>query len=140
MRHAKPYRKLSRQRSHYRALLRNLALALFQHGRIQTTLTKAKEVRRFIDRLITLGKKGTLHNRRLALALLGPQKAMVHKVFTELAERYKSRKGGYTRIIPLKRRSGDAAPLVIFELVDHVTVKKEKTKKVDDKEKTASAA
>src|SRR3954464_5746596 len=97
-RHAKPYRKLSRQRSHYRALMRNLALALFQHERIETTVHKAKEVRRFVDKLITLGKKGGMHNRRRAFSLFGNiitkgaegkrVDIIGEKVFGEFAKRY----------------------------------------------------
>lgn len=128
MRHAKKIRKLSRQRSHYRALMRNMAFSLFQHERIQTTLPKAKESRRFIERIITLGKKGSLHDRRNAMALMGnkiihnadgTKTDVVGKVFGELANRYKNRTGGYTRIYRLAReRSGDAAPMAILELVD----------------------
>lgn len=127
MRHAKPYRKLSRQRSHYRALMRNLTFSLIQHERIETTLPKAKEVRRFAEKIITLGKRGDLHARRRAMALMGNK--MIHqtkgktdvvgKVFTDLSKRYKSRPGGYTRIIRVARaRPGDAAQMAILELVD----------------------
>lgn len=129
MQHKKAYRKLSRQRSHYRALMRNMAFSLFQHERIQTTETKAKEMRRFVEKIITLGKKGGLHNRRRALALMGnkivhdsktgEKTDVIGKVFTELAERYKNRSGGYTRIYKLAReRAGDAAPMALIELVD----------------------
>ncbi len=126
MRHAKPYRKLSRQRSHYRALLRNLAAALFQHERIETTLIKAKEIRPFVDKIITLGRKGGLHNRRRAFSLLGNKIInpggqnrldVLDKVFGELATRLKDRNGGYTRIIKLGTRPGDAAPMAIMEII-----------------------
>lgn len=126
MRHQKPYRKLSRQRSHYRALLRNLALALFQKERIRTTLIKAKESRSFIEKIITLGKDGSLHARRRAIALMGNKTIStggervnaVEKVFNEFKKRYANRAGGYTRIIRLTPRPGDAAPMAYLELVD----------------------
>jgi large subunit ribosomal protein L17 len=126
MRHQKPFRKLSRQRSHYRALLRNLALALFQKERIRTTLVKAKESRSFIEKIITLGKEGSLHSRRRAIALMGNKSILtagkrvdaVEKVFTEFKKRYAARAGGYTRIIRLAPRPGDAAPMAYLELVD----------------------
>lgn len=126
MRHAKPYRKLSRQRSHYRALMRNLALGLFENERIVTTLAKAKEVRRFVDSIITLAKAGGMHDRRRAFALMGNKtittsegtRDPLQKVFTEFSKRYESRPGGYTRIIKLGYRPGDAAPKAILELVD----------------------
>ncbi len=126
MRHAIPYRKLSRQRSHYRALLRNLAFSLFEHEKIRTTESKAKEVRRFVDKLVTLGKSGTLHDRRRALALIGNKVAhtaggekvdIIGKLFKELAPRLAAHKGGYTRITRLHPRPGDAAQMVLLELV-----------------------
>lgn len=126
MRHAKPYRKLSRQRSHYTALMRNLALALFEKERIRTTLTKAKEMRGFVEGIIELGKTGGLHNRRRAFALMGnktvtasgERRDPLAKVFGEFATRYANRKGGYTRIYKLGNRPGDAAPMALIELVD----------------------
>jgi large subunit ribosomal protein L17 len=125
MRHSKPYRKLSRQRSHYNALLRNLAFSLFQYERVRTTLAKAKEVRPFVDQLITLGKSGTLHDRRRAFSLLGNKVSaqpggkrldIVGKIFKDLAAKLPS-KGGYTRIVKLQPRPGDAAPMAYLELV-----------------------
>lgn len=150
MRHSIPYRKLSRQRSHYRALMRNMALALFEHERIETTIAKAKEARRFVDQIITLAKSGTLHDRRRAMSLMGnkithkPNGERVdligQKVFGDLAKRYKSRPGGYTRIIKLARaRPGDAASMVIFELVDRVE-KPVKAKGGEDSATEAAAA
>ncbi|PIR22963.1 MAG: 50S ribosomal protein L17 [Deltaproteobacteria bacterium CG11_big_fil_rev_8_21_14_0_20_45_16] len=127
MRHQISYRKLSRQRHHYKALMRNLAQALFEHERIQTTLPKAKEMRRFVEKIITLGKRGGLHNRRLASALMANQVMhfedkkvdILTKVFGELAKRYENRSGGYTRIYRLAReRAGDAADMALIELVD----------------------
>lgn len=124
MRHRKANRKLGRRSGPRKALLRNLVEGLFlatpteEHAeRIQTTPEKAKEARRLAERLITLGKKGTLAARRRALALL-PNKKAVRKLFNEIAPRYDNREGGYTRILRLgTRRVGDAASLVIFELV-----------------------
>lgn len=127
MRHQKPYRKLSRHRSHYTSLMRNLAHALFQKERIRTTLTKAKECRGFIDQIITLGKDGTLHARRRAFALMGNKVESIangkklnsiDKVFAEFSKRYAGRKGGYTRIIKLTPRPGDCAPMAFLELID----------------------
>ena len=124
MRHRKAHRKLGRRSAPRRALLRNLVEGLFlatpteEHAeRIQTTPAKAKEARRFAERLITLGKKGTLSARRRALQLLHNKKA-VRKLFDEIAPRYEDREGGYTRILRLGTvRVGDAAAQVIFELV-----------------------
>ena len=124
MRHRKAHRKLGRRSGQRRALLRNLVSGLFlakptaDHAeRIQTTPEKAKEARRLAERLVTLGKKGTLAARRRALELL-PNKRAVRKLFQEIAPRYANRQGGYTRILRLgRRRVGDDAPQAIFELV-----------------------
>lgn len=100
-------------------MFRNLAANVLRHEQIETTLQKAKEARRIVDRLITLGKEGTTHARRIAFARLGDG-AMVEKLFTTLAERYKTRAGGYTRVLKMSaRRWGDAAETAILELVDH---------------------
>ena len=117
MRHAKKGRKLGTDASHTKAMLRGLAAALLANERIKTTETRAKEVRTLVDRIITWGKRGDVHSRRLALAELGDQ-ALVKKVFDDIAPRYKEREGGYTRILKLGPRKGDAAPMVIIELVD----------------------
>ena len=109
-------RKLSRYRDQRIALLRGLAGDLIRHERITTTLAKAKETRVVAEKLITHGKKGTLHHRRLALAQI-PDKKVVEKVFDEVAPRYTERAGGYTRIIRLGRRQGDGAAMAIIELV-----------------------
>lgn len=109
-------RKLSRYRDQRIALLRGLVADLIRHERITTTLPKAKETRVVAEKLITHGKKGTLHNRRLALAEV-PNKDVVEKVFDQLAPRYAQRPGGYTRIIKLGPRQGDAAPMAVIELV-----------------------
>lgn len=117
MRHFKRGRKLNRTAAHRKALLANLAASLLRHERIQTTTPKAKELRGVVDGLITLGKRGDLHARRLAIARVGDKEA-VHRLFSDLAERYANRPGGYTRVLPLARRAGDNAPLSLVELVD----------------------
>ncbi len=117
MRHRKAGRKLGRNASHRLALMRNLARALFEHERIITTVAKAKEVRPFVEKLITLAKKGTLHARRLALARL-PDRDSVSKLFSEYGPRFQDRPGGYTRIIKRhERRLGDAGPTAFLELL-----------------------
>src|SRR5690606_30801254 len=123
MRHRKAGRKLGRNASHRRALMRNLARALFLHERIITTVPKAKEVRPFAEKLITLAKRGTLHARRLAVARLG-DKEVVSKLFDEIGPRFADRPGGYTRIIKrLERRLGDAGKTAYLELLKEGEVK-----------------
>ncbi len=117
MRHRSGYRKLNRSASHRKAMFANMAVALIKHEQIKTTLPKAKELRRIVDRLITLGKRGTLHARRQALATLKDTK-IATKLFDELAERYKERPGGYTRVLKAGFRYGDMAPMAYIELVD----------------------
>lgn len=117
MRHLKKGRKLGANAAHRTAMLRSIATALFINERIKTTEARAKEVRGLVDRIITWAKKGDVHSRRLAMAELG-DKALVHKIFAEIAPRYAERQGGYTRILKLGPRKGDAAPMVILELVD----------------------
>ena len=117
MKHRKSGRKLSRSVSHRKALARNMVTSLLQHEQIRTTDAKAKELRGVAERMITLGKRGTLHARRQALSTIR-SKEVTQKVFDELAERYRERPGGYTRVIKLGRRPGDAAPMSIIELVD----------------------
>ncbi len=109
-------RKLSRYKDQRKALLRGLTADLIRHERITTTLAKAKETRVMTEKLITHGKKGTLHNRRTALSKL-PQKDVVAKIFDELGPRYAERPGGYTRIIKLGPRQGDGASMAVIELV-----------------------
>ncbi len=117
MRHLKAGRTLGRNASHRAALMRNLARALFEHGRIITTVAKAKEVRPFVEKLITLAKKGTLHARRLAIARLH-DKQSVAKLFKEIAPRFANRPGGYTRVIKRhERRLGDAGVTAFLELL-----------------------
>ena len=117
MRHAKKGRKLGTDASHNKAMLRSLARALFISERIKTTEARAKEVRSLVERIITWGKKGDVHSRRLALAELNDRE-LVHKIFADIAPRFAEREGGYTRILKLGPRKGDAAPMVIMELVD----------------------
>ncbi len=117
MRHRKRHGKLGRDSAHRKALMRNMVTSLLDHERIETTDAKAKELRRVADRMITLGKKGDLHARRRALSVIR-SKDVAAKVFGELAERYKTREGGYTRVLKVRQRTGDAAPLSIVELVD----------------------
>ena len=117
MRHRMSGRKLNRTSSHRKAMFANMAAALIKHEQITTTLAKAKELRRIVDRLITLGKRGDLHARRQALAVLRDA-ALVDKLFTTLAERYAERPGGYTRVLKAGFRYGDSAPVGIIELVE----------------------
>jgi len=127
MRHRKAGLKLNRTSSHRKAMFRNMVTSLFKHERIRTTDVKAKELRRWADNLITLAKRGDLHARRQALAIVR-EKAVVHKLFEEAAQRYGSVSGGYTRIVKLGRRQGDAAPISMIELVTPEPPKKKKKK------------
>ena len=118
MRHRMAGRKLNRTSSHRKALFSNMAVALIKHEQIKTTLPKAKELRGVVDRLITLGKRGDLHARRIAISRLQGDKQLADKLFSVLAERYKDRPGGYTRVIRAGFRYGDSAPMAVIELVD----------------------
>ena len=111
------YRKLGRNSSQRKALLRGQVTALIHNGKIITTEARAKEVRKFVDKLITYGKRGTLVSRRKALAFVHNDKEVVNKIFNELAKNYETRNGGYTRIIKIKERIGDDALEVKLELV-----------------------
>ena len=126
MRHLNSGRKLNRTSAHRKALMRNLVLSLIQYGRLKTTDAKAKELRRWADRMVTLGKRGDLAAHRRAYAFLGSHGA-VKKLFDEIAPRYSARAGGYTRVTKLGTRHGDAAPLSIIELVERAGAEKEKT-------------
>jgi large subunit ribosomal protein L17 len=119
MRHHRSGKKLGRDASHRKALYSNLAGALIEHGRIKTTAAKAKAVKPFAEQMITLGKRGDLHARRLALAELRSQD-VVHQLFADVAPRFVDRPGGYTRIVKLGPRLGDAAEMVYLEFVDYV--------------------
>jgi large subunit ribosomal protein L17 len=118
MRHQRSGKKLGRDSAHRKALYSNLAGALIEHGRIETTEAKAKAVKPFAEKMITLGKRGDLHARRQALAALRSND-IVHRLFDEVGPRFTDRPGGYTRIVKLGPRQGDAAEMVYLELVDH---------------------
>ena len=112
------YRKLGRDNKHRRSMLANLTKDLIKNERIETTETRAKETRKFVDKMITYGKDGSLVSRRKALAFLQNDTSIVNKVFDDLAKRYAKRNGGYTRILKLSERRGDDALVVILELVE----------------------
>ena len=117
MKHNIAHRKLNRTSSHRKAMFANMSSALIKHEQIRTTLAKAKELRPIVEKLITLGKKGSLHARRHAISRLAPD-AYIDKLFGEVAKRYENRNGGYTRIIKDGNRYGDSAPMAYIELVD----------------------
>jgi len=117
MNHGHGYRKLGRESSHRKALLRNLATSFLEHGKITTTVPKAKELRSVVEKMITLGKRGDLHARRQVESVLFSSDVS-RKVFADLANRFKTRNGGYTRIVRLGERFGDGAEMCNFELVD----------------------
>ena len=121
MKHKVAGRKLGRNPSHRKAMLRNIVTSLLEHERIVTTVPKAKEARRIAEKMITLGKRGDLHARRQALSYIRT-KDIVAKLFDELSEQYADRQGGYTRIIRTGTRYGDAAPMAILELVGYEEV------------------
>ena len=122
MRHRLGLRKLNRTSSHRLAMLRNMTVSLLRHEVIKTTLPKAKELRRWVDRVITLGKRGDLHARRQVLSIVW-DKAVVRKLFDTIGPRFKDRPGGYTRIVKLGIRHGDAAQMALIELVGGETGK-----------------
>ena len=128
MRHARSGKKLGRDSAHRKALYSNLAGALIEHGRIKTTVTKAKAVKPIAEQMITLGRSGDLHARRQATAFLR-SRDVVHKLFAEVAPRFKDRPGGYSRIIKIGPRPGDAAEMVYLELVDEEYVASEREKR-----------
>jgi large subunit ribosomal protein L17 len=130
MRHRKAGVKLGRTGSHRNAMFRNMVTSLLKHDRIQTTDTKAKELRRWVDHVITLAKRGDLHARRQALAIVR-DKTVVHKLFDRVQELFGGREGGYTRLIKVGRRAGDAAPMTMIELI--IPEDKEADKKKKDK-------
>lgn len=128
MRHRKSGRKLNRTAGHRRAMLRNLVTSLLEHEKIMTTDAKAKEVRRFAEKMITLGKRGDLHAMRQALAFI-KKREIVLKVFNILALRYQQRPGGYLRVIKAGRRIGDGAPISVLELIPEEASKESAAKK-----------
>ena len=117
MRHGMSGRKLNRTSSHRKAMFSNMVSSLLEHEQITTTLPKAKELRRIADKMITLGKRGDLHARRQALSVIKDTE-IVGKLLSSLAERYKERNGGYTRVLKAGNRYGDCAPMAVLELVD----------------------
>jgi len=133
MRHRIAGIKLGRTSSHRDAMFRNMVTSLFKYDRIRTTDVKAKELKRWADKIVTLAKQGDLNARRQALAIVR-EKDVVHKLFEEASERFGSISGGYTRVVKVGRRPGDAAPISIVELVAP-----EKSKKKDDKKKKSKA-
>ena len=131
------YRKLGRDNKHRRSMLANLTKEVVNKESITTTDTRAKEVRKFVDKIITYGKKGDLVSRRKALAFLHNDKATVDKIFNDLAKRYENRNGGYTQILKLDERRGDNALMVILRLVEESKKEDKKEEKADKKEKKA---
>lgn len=124
MRHNRKTRTLGRNTSHRIAMIKNMVISLIKNGRIETTEARAKEARRFAEKMVTLGKKGDLHARRLAFAFLRDDEAL-KKLFSEIAPKFNNRKGGYTRILKLGNRLGDAAPVALLEWIDYVVPEKE---------------
>jgi large subunit ribosomal protein L17 len=141
MRHQKQGLKLGRTSSHRSAMFRNMVTSLLKHDRIRTTDVKAKEIRRWADHVITLAKRGDLHARRQALAIV-MEKNVVHKLFEEANERFAATTGGYTRVLKMGRRPGDAAPMSVVELVAAQPTQKSKKKAASepDKPETQTAA
>ncbi len=135
MKHRIKGRKLNRNSAHRKALFRNMSISLIEHERIKTTLPKAKELRPFVEKVITLAKEDTLANRRLAISILGNQE-IAKKLFNEIGPRVAKREGGYTRIMKFGFRTGDKAPMALIELVDRVV---SEPKKEDAKSKTTKA-
>jgi large subunit ribosomal protein L17 len=135
MRHRKEFRRLGRPTKHRMAMLRNLVTSLLKHERVITTIAKGKDARRIAEKMVTLGKNGSLASRRRALAFV-KEKDVVAKLFSELAERYRARHGGYTRIFKTGRRAGDGAFMAVIELID----RKEKEESKEKKEIKKSAA
>lgn len=125
MRHRAETKRLGRITPHRIAVIKNLVLSLIKHGRIETTEVKAKVARRYAEKMVTLGKKGDLHARRLAFSFLRDDDA-IKTLFSDIAPRFNNRKGGYTRILKLQKRLGDAAPMAVLEWVDYDIALKEK--------------
>lgn len=135
MKHGIKGRRLGRNSAHRKALYRNLSIALLKNEAIKTTLPKAKELRPFVEKIITLAKKDSLTNRRSVISILGNQE-IIDKLFKEIGPRVLARNGGYTRILKFGFRTGDKAPMALMELVDRIIV--EKTSTESKKEKTAN--
>ena len=128
MRHNKSGRRLGRKPDHRQHMMKNMVTSFFENEKITTTVTRAKELRKLVDKMITLGKRGDLHARRQALRVINDQK-VVAKLFEMIAPRYTERPGGYTRIIKLENRQGDNAPMAIIELVEEGFEPKQKSEK-----------
>ena len=139
MRHLNEGRKLKRTSSHRKALLRNMVTSLLEFEKIETTDAKAKELRKVADKMISWGKRGDLHARRQALRVINNKKT-VQKLFSDIAPRFRERRGGYTRIIKVGRRRGDNAPLSIIELIPSEEVKAAPRKAKDAKGKPAKGS
>jgi len=139
MKHGIKGRKLSRNSAHRKALMRNLSLALLKHELIKTTLPKAKELRPYIEKVITLSKKDSLANRRLVISILGDQE-ITDRLFKEIGPLVAKRNGGYTRIMKFGFRTGDKAPMAIIELVDRIVVEEKSQVEISKKEKLAKKA
>jgi large subunit ribosomal protein L17 len=136
MRHGKSGKKLGRTPSHRKAMFRNMVTSLLQHERIVTTAVKAKEISRHAEKMVTLGKRGDLHARRQAVSFIRSDE-VVKRVFSEYAQRYANREGGYTRVLKLEPRAGDNAPMALVELVDRpIADPKEQSSKSKEKAKT----
>jgi large subunit ribosomal protein L17 len=135
MRHRVDGRLLGRTTNQRKALLRGLVASLFEHQRIETTLAKAKEARKIAEKMITLSIKGDLHSKRLAFSYL-PCRAVVAKLFSEIAPRFSGRSGGYLRIVRTRNRVNDSSPMAVLELVDYEDLRKSKEKKSEKKDKS----
>jgi len=125
MRHRLEGRKFGRETDARRLMMRNLVKSMVEHGQINTTLAKAKEMRRFVERVVTYGKNNTVHSRRLAYSVLG-DRDLVKKLFDEIAPAFADRKGGYTRVLKAGFRRGDNAPMAIIQFVEESTIKAKK--------------
>ena len=136
MRHGIKGRQLGRNTAHRKALLRNLSLALLQHEMIKTTLPKAKELRPFVEKIMTIAKTDSLANRRLAISILGNQE-IINKLFKDIGPRIAKRNGGYTRILKFGFRTGDKAPMAVMEIVDRKVVAVETAQVTEKKAKKA---
>jgi len=121
MRHRVEGRKFGRETDQRRLMMNNLVKSMIEHGQITTTLAKAKEMRRYVERVVTYGKNDTVHSRRLAYKVLG-DRTLVKKLFTEIAPAFQDRNGGYTRIIKAGYRRGDSAPMAVIQFVESSTI------------------
>ena len=139
MNHRNGFNPLSRTTAHRRAMSRNMVTSLFRFERITTTSSKAKEIRKYAEKLITRSKEDTVHNRRIVAKFIQDEK-ILNKLFTEIGPRMKERNGGYTRILKIGFRQGDAADVVILELVDYKLPTGEETEETEKKSKKAKAA